>query len=880
MHMLKRLKLLPRLMLLFISIGLAPLLMVGSINSLLSADLLRDNIIIEERAHLQNVAESITRFFDTARSDILILANSTSMRALAGAIAQSKSLILQQAREALEADFITLVEGRTIGNQRIYQQVRFLTSDGFEFVRVDNLATGIRPARGFNLNSRSNRDYFTIPNTLPARAIYISRAELVEEFGRIQTPYIPVMRYSTPIYADDTFVGVLVTDVQISSFFPLVNNTISPDTLAFLADDAGYYLIHPNPDKLYGRDLGTGERLSKDFPNFMAVITRQSEGVTDLGTYLAVYRRIIPTGDPNFYWTLVSLRPTASVLGFINRQLLTVLGGVFVVGLIVSFIAVFWAQGISHPIRQLTTQAQALAKGDFSQRISVRQHDEIGDLATAFNSMSAQLQDLIGTLERRVQERTRDLERVTEQAQIAAQAAEHANAVKTQFLASMSHELRTPLSAILGFAQIMNNDPQLSREKQQNIQMILKNGAHLLRLIEDILEMSKIEAGQNHLSPTHFDLLESLDSLWALFKIRAESQQLTILFQYAENIPQYIIADEVKLRQILINLISNAIKYTEKGHVLVRVSSPSPKRLHFDVEDTGCGIAEDELEDIFSAFVRGKQHRASTIGGTGLGLPISRQFALLMGGDITVTSVVGQGSCFSFEIDIEPMPMHLPAKTYPPKAVIPPAPAPNFTILIIEDDWDTRALLTRLLESVGFEVLEATNHEEATELITHSHPDLIFMDIQLPSADSYALAKQVRANPSVQHVPIIALLTALQSQFHQDLVAHGFTDTLHKPFLARDVFQTLEQYMPVTFHYDLDLFPHTNTPQLDASLFTRLDMRWLRQFHHQVMAARQGAALALLDEIEGQHPQLASILRQLLTHYQYEMVMDCLNEVI
>ncbi|HRF96677.1 MAG TPA: cache domain-containing protein, partial [Aggregatilineales bacterium] len=258
----RRLKLLPKLILLFLSIGLMPLLIVSGINSLLSAELLRNSVIIEERTHLQNVAETMSRFFDTALSDILILANSTSMKALAQAIAESRSLVLQQTREAVEADFITLIERRTVSDQRVYQQVRFLTADGFEFVRVDNLSSGIRPARGFNLNSRSNRDYFTITSTYAYDEIYISRIELVEEFGRIQTPYIPVMRYSTPIYYDDILVGILVTDVRMNGFLPLVNNTLSPDTLSFLVDDAGYYLMHPDVNKLYGRDLGSGERLN------------------------------------------------------------------------------------------------------------------------------------------------------------------------------------------------------------------------------------------------------------------------------------------------------------------------------------------------------------------------------------------------------------------------------------------------------------------------------------------------------------------------------------------------------------------------------------------------------------------------------------------
>jgi len=880
MPILKRLNLLPKLILLFISIGLLPLLIVSSINSFQSAELLMNNVIIEERTHLQNVAETISRFFDTATSDILILANSTTMKTLASAIAESRSLVLQQAREMLEDDFITLIERRLVNDERVYQQVRFLTADGFEFVRVDNLSSGIRPARGFNLNSRTNRDYFTIPNTLPPDQIYISPIELVEEFGRLQTPYIPVMRYSTPIYAGDVFVGVLVTDVRMNGFSPLINNTLSPDTISFLVDDAGYYLIHPDETKLYGRDLGTGEALGRDFPSFQPVIARQADGVEDLGKYLAIYQRIIPTGDPDFYWTLISMRPTASVLGFINQQLLTVLGGVFLVGLVVSFISFFLARGISRPITELTKQAQALAGGNFGGRIITQKTDEIGKLAQTFNSMSGQLQDLISTLEKRVQERTRDLELVSAQAQTAAQQAEHANAVKTQFLASMSHELRTPLSAILGFAQIMGNDPQLSREKQQNIQMILKNGAHLLRLIEDILEMSKIEAGQSHLAPTHFDLLESLDSLWALFKIRAESQNLSLVFQYAENLPRTIIADEVKLRQILINLVSNAIKYTEKGHVMVRVSAPKPTRLHFAVEDSGCGIHADEMDDLFSAFVRGKQHRISTIGGTGLGLPISRQFARLMGGDITVKSAVGEGSCFSFEIDIEPISStETIAKAYPPKAIMPSSEAiTTFRILIVEDDWDSRALLTRLLESVGFEVLEATNKEEAHELLTSWHPNLIFIDMQLPALDGDLFIQQVRHNQTSQHIPIIAMMTTLYNT--PQMTDDGITDTLYKPFLAGDVFRKIEQYTPITFRYELELYPNATTPKLEAGLFARLDTRWLRLFHHQVMAARQAQALVLLDEIESGHPHLASLLRDLLINYQYEVIVDCLNEIV
>jgi len=284
-------------------------------------------------------------------------------------------------------------------------------------------------------------------------------------------------------------------------------------------------------------------------------------------------------------------------------------------------------------------------------------------------------------LEIRVVERTDELAQSNEQLKVAKEnaleakeaaleaqhMAEAANQAKSTFLASMSHELRTPLNAILGFAQLMERDPQLRATQCEHLGIIRRSGEHLLKLINDVLDMSRIEAGQITLNPQSFDFYRTLASIEEMVRVRAEAKDLEFTVIRGQDVPQYIKTDEAKLRQVLINLLSNAVKFTEEGGVVLRIANcelrnePTPhpsqegkfeiRNLKFEIEDTGIGIAPDEIETIFDAFKR-TQHSETTKEGTGLGLAISRKFVRLMGGDITVKSKVGKGTTFIFEIRV------------------------------------------------------------------------------------------------------------------------------------------------------------------------------------------------------------------------------------
>ncbi|HEY9650144.1 MAG TPA: response regulator, partial [Coleofasciculaceae cyanobacterium] len=356
--------------------------------------------------------------------------------------------------------------------------------------------------------------------------------------------------------------------------------------------------------------------------------------------------------------------------------------------------------------------------------------------------------------------------------------AEMANRAKSQFLSKMSHELRTPLNAILGFSQMMGRSPSLSPDQSEYIEIINRSGEHLLDLINDILSMAKIEAGQIALAENRFDLYRMLISLEEMFQFKANAKGLNLKFERASDIPQYIQTDEGKLRQVLINLISNAIKFTTHGNVTLRVMgreqqadtsedrentstnsaalSTSKYRLFFQVEDTGPGIAANELSTIFDPFVQSQTGRQS-LQGTGLGLTISQQFVRLMGGEIAVSSQLGQGTSFTFDILVRVADAAEERRITATQQVIGLAPnQPTYRILVVEDVRVNRRLLVKLLSLVGFEVREASNGQEGIAIWQDWKPHLIWMDMQMPVMDGYeatqyikkAVAQKVNPNPT------------------------------------------------------------------------------------------------------------------------------------
>jgi signal transduction histidine kinase/CheY-like chemotaxis protein len=383
---------------------------------------------------------------------------------------------------------------------------------------------------------------------------------------------------------------------------------------------------------------------------------------------------------------------------------------------------------------------------------------------------------------------------------LAKEAADAANTAKSEFLANMSHELRTPLNAILGFTQVMSRDRSLSAEHQQHLDIINHSGEHLLDLINDILQMSKIEAGRVTLNVNAFDLYRLLDSVKDMLYFKTLSKGLKLIVERTPDVPQYIQTDERKLREILLNLLGNALKFTHKGSITLRVRGrehwneregegergkslsfqSEVSYLYFEVEDTGAGIAPEEMNKLFTAFGQTQTGRSSQEG-TGLGLAISQKFVQLMGGNISVRSTPGEGTTFAFDIQIaqaQASEIQAPQET---RKVISVAPdQPKYRILVVDDRSESRLLMSKLLKSVGFDVREAANGQEAIEQWLSYSPHLIFMDMRMPVMDGYKATERIKGPLQGQATSIIALTASALEEDRIEAVMTSFASRFEK----------------------------------------------------------------------------------------------------
>jgi signal transduction histidine kinase len=358
----------------------------------------------------------------------------------------------------------------------------------------------------------------------------------------------------------------------------------------------------------------------------------------------------------NINFLIVIIVPEKDFMSHIDKHFQQTILMCFCALIVSIIIGVLTSQWIIQPILRLNASAKEIAEGRWEKTIQVKRSDELGELSITFNQMAKQLKTNFNTMEKRVEERTIELTDKNKQLQQAKQKADVANKAKSNFLAHMNHELRTPLNVILGLVQILSQIKDISKEEQEYLSIIQRNGNHLLTLINQVLDFSKIEAGHVTVNNRSFDLFHLLNEVKNTFYLRARQKKLRLSVNTAPNLPRYVITDEVKLRQVLINLLSNAMKYTQKGGVRVEVSQEKENNnqtslvtLQFSIKDTGAGIAPEEMNKLFEAFVQTEAGR-KTQEGTGLGLPISRKFVQLMGGDITAKSKIGNGTTFQFTI--------------------------------------------------------------------------------------------------------------------------------------------------------------------------------------------------------------------------------------
>jgi signal transduction histidine kinase/DNA-binding NarL/FixJ family response regulator len=507
------------------------------------------------------------------------------------------------------------------------------------------------------------------------------------------------------------------------------------------------------------------------------------------------------------------------------------------------------------------------------------------------------------SLESKVEQRTLELQQEISDRKRAEQVAEAANRAKSEFLANMSHELRTPLNGILGYTQILNKSKTLTDPQKNGINTIHRCGEHLLMLINDVLDLSKIEARRMELYLNNFHLREFLEGIVAICRIRAEQKGILFTFKVLSTLPKLIRADEKRLRQVLINLLSNAVKFTENGEVTFKVGyvdhlegsalTQTSSKIRFQVEDTGIGITKEHLQEIFLPF-RQVSARHRQIEGTGLGLGISRQLVQLMGSDINVQSTPGKGSIFWVDLDLAEVdgPSDI---TSPDRRCVRGFKGGKRKILVVDDREENRLVLTNMLQPLGFEVVEAIDGRDALHKAHQFRPDAILMDLVMPVMDGFEATRQIRMSPSLQQIVIIATSASAFDMDREQSREVGCHDFLPKPIHEAELLERLSLHLKLEWIYEESsaerkdsvqptLLAGQSPPALntqDASPFIAPVAEEIAALLHLAMMGDLKAIAERAAKLETLDPQLAPFathLRQLAKGFKARQILEFIKQ--
>jgi signal transduction histidine kinase/FixJ family two-component response regulator len=711
----------------------------------------------------------------------------------------------------------------------------------------------------------------------------------------------------TPVYSKrDELKGILGVEIflaQISDF--LRNIEVSHSGHSFILERSGAIIASSTAEEPYLKKdhqqvrllasessnpliQGTAQYLSQKFGDLQQITSSQSLSFELNGKQQLVY--VQPLKDMRgIDWLTVVVIPESDFMAQIDANTRTTILLCFLALIVAVLLGLITSHWITQPILKLGQASSAIAQGDLNQTIEVKGIIELGVLSNSFNEMARQLQasfaNLASTneeldsvnqeLEIRVEYRTFELEQ-------AKNLAESANRSKSEFLANMSHELRTPLNAILGFSQLMNRETSLTSEQKENLGIINRSGEHLLSLINDILDLAKIESGKTTLYATDFDLHELLDLIVEMLALKAESKGLQLIIERDSNLPRYINADDKKLRQVLINLLGNAIKFTHKGSVTLRVKEQELDQTNtiiaFEIADTGAGIAPEEIASLFQTFIQTETGRQSQEG-TGLGLPISKKFVELMGGKITVTSQLGKGTIFKFDIQAQEAESIYLTKQKSTQRVVGLQPQQQeYRILIVDDRPENRQLLLKLLRPIGFQVQEAVNGQEAVEIWQIWQPHLIWMDMRMPVMNGYETTQQIKAHLQGQATVIIALTASTLEEEKAVILSVGCDDFVRKPFREEIIFEKMAQHLGVRYLYENYNAQGSSVleglEKLTAAALATMSDKWLAEMAEAATLIDEQLIGQLLSQIPPEQQSLAHAIQQEVADFNFDRLIN------